>query len=250
MRFIFSCIVFFAPTNPSLSSFWWSSPFTDLDRAAAPHRTLHPLFPPLLRIQPYAVGQPPHTCIPSWTSHPPTTPTASHSTALCSQLPGLFIGPVSFPHLQGGRVVTVGPRSLSGILHRNENAPCWCRNLFLSLSPSRLARCHFVVDVRCSMWCRDNTENGNRRKRIPVRCAPYIDMDYTFRNNHVCAVGRAPAGYHTCNASRVATASLRARLNTNGTGKAKCGDTYKFLFFLLRFSFFSCHAFLSGCSGL
>lgn len=81
-------------------------------------------------------------------------------------------------------------------------------------------------------------KNGNRRKRIPVRCAPYIDMDYTFRNNRVCAVRRAPAGYHTSNASRAATASLWTRLNTNGTGKAKCGDTYKFLFFLLRFSFF------------
>lgn len=250
MEAIFPCMFFFC-TNKYMVEFVLMM-FSIYRSGSSCSPTPNPpcTFPPLLRIQPYAVGQPPHTCIPSWTSHPPTTPTASHSTALCSQLPGLFIGPVSFPHLQGGRVVTVGPRSLSGILHRNENAPCWCRNLFLSLSPSRLARCHFVVDVPCSMWCRDNTGNGNRRKRIPVRCAPYIDMDYTFRNNHVCAVRRAPAGYHTSNASRVATASLWTRLNTNGTGKAKCDDTYKFLFFLLRFSFFSCHAFLSGCSGL
>lgn len=119
--------------------------------------TCPPSSTPWLRQQPYSVRQPPHTCIPSWTSNPPTTPTASHSTVHYSQLPGLFIGPVSFPHLQGGRVVTVGPQSLSGILHGNENAPCWCRNLFLSLSPSRLARCYFVGDVRCSMWCKDNT---------------------------------------------------------------------------------------------
>lgn len=113
--------------------------------------------PPWLRQQPYSVGQLLHTCIPSWTSNPSTTPTASHSTVHYSQLPGLFIGPVSFPHLQGGRVVTVGPQSLSGILHGNENAPCWCRNLFLSLAPSRLAWRYFAGDVQCSMWCKDNT---------------------------------------------------------------------------------------------
>ena len=80
----------------------------------------------------------------------------------------LFIGPVSFPHLQGGRVVTVGPQSLSGILHGNENAPCWCRNLFLSLPPRGLAWYCFVVDVPCSMWCKDNEWKGICVNKIPL----------------------------------------------------------------------------------
>lgn len=99
-----------------------------------------PLLPPrppgwdssrILSVSLYTPASPAGPLIP-----PPLLPASPPlcSTVLYSQLPGLFIGPVSFPHLQGGRVVTVGPQSLSGILHGNENAPCWCRNLFLSLS--------------------------------------------------------------------------------------------------------------------
>lgn len=69
-----------------------------------------------------------------------------HSAPLPSCRP-LFIAGVSFPHLQGGRVVTVGPAEppLPGILHGDGNAPCWCRNLFLSLSPRGLTWYYFVV---------------------------------------------------------------------------------------------------------
>lgn len=128
---------------------------------------LHPPSPaPWVRQQSYTVGQPLHTCIPSWTSN--SLPLRPSSTALYSQLPGLFIGLVSFPHLQGGRVVTVGPQRLSGVLHGNENAPCWCRNLFLSLSPCRLARHYFVVHMQCSMWCKDNAKKAMRVNKIPL----------------------------------------------------------------------------------
>lgn len=101
---------------------WWScSPAAGRPSSATPRPGQ----------QSYSVGQPPHTCIPSWTSNPPTAPTAPPLYTAPLPAAGLFIGPVSFPHLQGARVVTVGTQSLSGILHGNENAPRWCKKLIL-----------------------------------------------------------------------------------------------------------------------
>jgi len=138
----------------------WSSPLLDLDRAvSSPHL-------PVVFCRSASTHLHPQLDIFFTPSHPHSLPA---STVLYSQLLWLFIGPVSFLHLQGGRVVTVGPQSLSGVLHRNENAPCWCRDLFLSLSPCRLAWYYFVVHVQSSMCCKDNMKNGVRVNKIPQR---------------------------------------------------------------------------------
>lgn len=103
------------------------------------------------------VSHHPCTCIPSWTLNlalaaPASTPHPRpfHSPVLCSQLPGLFLGPRFISTPAGIPSCHSGPWSLSGMLHGNENAPRWCRNLFLSLSPGRLARCFVVL-----LWMRN-----------------------------------------------------------------------------------------------
>lgn len=151
----FSLHCFCAQTNAGWSSSCWTSPPNPTWRCCSHHpRSTSGWGYSCLHAPASPAG---HTCTHAHTHTCTHAHTHAHTAALCSQLPALFIGLVSFPHLRGGRVVTVGPRSLSGIVHGNENAPCWCRNLFLSLSPRRPARCYFVVDVRCSMWRRDNT---------------------------------------------------------------------------------------------